>query len=78
MYYCSCDRDEVVNKCGIAKEFDTSHTSNTDTEYDKSTENKGYLIKIMSLKFMTINVKHISFSIFQQKKSRYLLEILFY
>ena len=56
MYYCSCDRDEVVNKCGIAKEFDTSHTSNTDTEYDKSTENKGYLIKIMSLKFMTINV----------------------
>ena len=54
MYYCSCDRDEVVNKCGIAKEFDTFHTSNTDTEYDKSTENKGNLIKIMSLKFMTI------------------------
>ena len=50
MYHCSCDRDEVVTKCGIAEKFETFDSSSTDSEYDKSTEKEGNLIKALPLK----------------------------
>ena len=61
MYHCSCDRDEVVKKCGIAEKFETFHSSNSHSEYDKSTEKEGNLIKVLSFKTMNTNVEDVCF-----------------